>query len=182
MANVPSVPEVIPVNSESLQSTIRNLLPSQRGFGSELQASNVITPIIDLTATAEGTTTPESLQQAISFGAVTADNIINTTTALAASPGFWRFRGNVSMTTSAAASAATIKITDGATSKNILTSFGSAGAGNFQVQNYDFIVFLRAGDSVNGTSPNTSVQICNIYYQVADVTGTLINPTGFTVE
>ena len=182
MANVPSVPEVITVNSESLQSTIRNLLPSQRGFGSELQASNVITPIIDLTATAEGTTTPESLQQAISFGAVTADNIINTTTALAASPGFWRFRGNVSMTTSAAASAATIKITDGATSKNILTSFGSAGAGNFQVQNYDFIVFLRAGDSVNGTSPNTSVQICNIYYQVADVTGTLINPTGFTVE
>ena len=95
MANVPSVPEVITVNSEPLQATIRNLLPSQRGFGSELQASNVITPIIDLTATAEGTTTPESLQQAISFGAVTADNIINTTTALAASPGFWRFRGKI---------------------------------------------------------------------------------------
>ena len=177
-----SQPEIITINSEQLEATVRDLLPSQAGFGSELQASTVITPIIDLTATAEGTTTPESLQQAISFGSVTADNIINTTKALAASPGFWRFRGNVSMTTSAAATAATIKITDGSTSKNILTSFGSAGAGNFQVQNYDFIVFLRAGDSVNGTSPNTSIQICNIYYQVAEVNGTLVNPVGFTVE
>ena len=54
MVNRPSQPEIITVNSEELQSTIRDLLPSQSGFGSELQASNVITPIIDLTATAEG--------------------------------------------------------------------------------------------------------------------------------
>ena len=52
MAIRPSVPEIITVNSEALQTTIRDLLPSQNGFGSELQASNVITPIIDLTATA----------------------------------------------------------------------------------------------------------------------------------
>ena len=59
-----SVPEIITVNSEQLQTTIRNLLPSQAGFGSELQASNVITPIIDLTASAEGSSTPEFLQRA----------------------------------------------------------------------------------------------------------------------
>ena len=63
-----SQPEIITINSEQLEATVRDLLPSQAGFGSELQASNVITPIIDLTATAEGTTTPESLQQAISLG------------------------------------------------------------------------------------------------------------------
>ena len=52
MVNIPSVPEIITVNSEALQTQIRDLLPSQNGFGSELQASNVITPIIDLTAAA----------------------------------------------------------------------------------------------------------------------------------
>ena len=182
MVNVPSVPEVITVNSEPLQATVRNLLPSQNGFGSELQASNVITPIIDLTATAEGTTTPESLQQAISFGAITADSIINTTTTLAASPGFWRFRGNVSMTTQAGNTAGAIVISDGATTKNILRVFGSSGAGNYALTNYDFIVFLRAGDTVSGDSPNGFIQINNIYYQVAEVDGTLVNPVGFTVE
>jgi len=54
MVNRPSQPEIITVNSEELQTQIRDLLPSQNGFGSELQASNVITPIIDLTAAAEG--------------------------------------------------------------------------------------------------------------------------------
>ena len=38
MVNRPSVPEIITVNSEVLQETIRDLLPSQNGFGSELQA------------------------------------------------------------------------------------------------------------------------------------------------
>ena len=49
-----SNPEIITVNSEALEATVRDLLPSQNGFGSELQASNIITPIIDLTPTAEG--------------------------------------------------------------------------------------------------------------------------------
>ena len=85
------------VTSEPLEAKIRNLLPSQAGFTEELSAQNLIVPIIDLTAAAEGSETPETLQQAMSFGSMTADNIINTTTALAASPGFWRFRGNISV-------------------------------------------------------------------------------------
>jgi hypothetical protein len=53
VVNVPSQPEIITVNSEDLQTQIRDLLPSQNGFGSELQASNVIFPIIDLTRSAD---------------------------------------------------------------------------------------------------------------------------------
>ena len=64
MVNRPSTPEIITVNSEALQEQIRDLLPSQNGFGSELQASNVITPIIDLTATAEGSSLGTDLQTA----------------------------------------------------------------------------------------------------------------------
>ena len=61
MVNRPSVPEIITVNSEALQATVRNLLPSQNGFGSELQASNIITPVIDLTPSAEGTVLRQDL-------------------------------------------------------------------------------------------------------------------------
>ena len=68
MVNRPSVPEIITVNSEQLQATVRNLLPSQNGFGSELQATNIITPIIDLTPSAEGTVLRQDLQKALTFG------------------------------------------------------------------------------------------------------------------
>ena len=90
MVNRPSVPEIITVNSEELQTLVRDLLPSQNGFGSELQASNVITPIIDLTATAEGSTLRSDLQTALAFGNQTSFDARNGTTALANSPGFWR--------------------------------------------------------------------------------------------
>ena len=83
MVNRPSVPEIITVNSEGLQTQIRDLLPSQNGFGSELQASNVITPIIYLTRAAEGSIVGENLQSAIAFGSQTAFDVRNTPTGIA---------------------------------------------------------------------------------------------------
>jgi hypothetical protein len=93
MANRPSQPEIITVNSEALQAQIRDLLPSQNGFGSELQASNVITPIIDLTAAAEGSGLPVSMQQAIAFGSQTAFEVTNTSTVIGNTAGFYRIFG-----------------------------------------------------------------------------------------
>ena len=72
--------EIVPVVSEALEAQIRSLLPSQRGFGEDLQASNVIFPIIDLTPAAEGTTVPQYQQQAIAFGSQTSFVITNQTT------------------------------------------------------------------------------------------------------
>ena len=89
MVNRPSVPEIITVNSEVLQTLIRDLLPSQNGFGSELQATNVIQPIIDLTASAEGSRLPVSMQQAFDFGTTTATADGSTVT-LINQTGFWR--------------------------------------------------------------------------------------------
>lgn len=83
MVNRPSVPEIITVNSEELQSLIRDLLPSQNGFGSELQASNVITPIIDLTPAAEGSGLRSDLQTALAFGSQTAFVANNSTVVIA---------------------------------------------------------------------------------------------------
>ena len=99
MVNRPSQPEIITVNSEVLQTQIRDLLPSQNGFGSELQASNVITPIIDLTSAAEGSGLPLALQNAIAFGSQTAFEGNNTPAVIANSPGFYRIFGVASVVT-----------------------------------------------------------------------------------
>jgi len=75
-------PQITSVTSEQLQVKIRDLLPSQEGFGTDLMAQNVIVPIIDLTAAAQGTSTPESLAQAINFGGATTFSVVNTTTSI----------------------------------------------------------------------------------------------------
>ena len=67
--------QITNVTSEALQATLRRLLPSQQGFGEDLQASNVITPVIDLTASAEGSALPIELSTALAFGNTTAFSI-----------------------------------------------------------------------------------------------------------
>ena len=172
-----SVPELITVNSEQLQTTIRNLLPSQAGFGSELQASNVITPIIDLTASAEGSSTPEFLQRA--WGFETELDVTRATTAtIISSTGFWQ----VGLTASWGAGSSTgsfIFIDDGASTKKIWYG-ATIGSGSQTVTVKDqFIVFLRAGDSLKVTC-DTADEIAIWYKQVASVDGTLTNPLGFS--
>ena len=56
------------VTSEALQLKLRQLLPSQQGFGTDLSASDTIIPVIDLTRAAEGSDVPESLQTALAYG------------------------------------------------------------------------------------------------------------------
>ena len=56
--------QIIPIVPESLQKKIRDLLPSQQGFGEDLQASNVILPILDVTSAASGADVGQNLQTA----------------------------------------------------------------------------------------------------------------------
>jgi hypothetical protein len=177
MVNRPSVPEIITVNSEDLQTQIRDLLPSQNGFGSELQASNVITPIIDLTEAAQGSTTPQLLQTA--WGFETELDVTRATTAtIISSTGFWQ----VGLTASWGAGGSTgsfIFIDDGASTKKIWygATIGS-GAQTVTVKD-QFIVFLRAGDSMKVTC-DTADEIAIWYKQIASLDGTLTVPLGFS--
>ena len=112
--------EIVPVVSETLEAQIRDLLPSQRGFGEDLQASNVITPIIDLTAAAQGTNVPEYQAQSIAFGSQTAFDVNNTTTALANSPGFYRVTATINVESLAVVNQNPhLSMTDGATTKKV---------------------------------------------------------------
>jgi hypothetical protein len=176
----PSVPEIITVNSEALQTTIRDLLPSQNGFGSELQASNIITPIIDLTAAAEGSSLATYLQTALAFSNQTSFNAQNSTVVLANSPGFYRIFGSVQIAPDASVgTTCSITTTDGSTTKNLLEFYGIASSTSVFSNIIDFTVFLRAGDSVSAVSSSLNGFVTGSIRQVATGDGTLVEPTGF---
>lgn len=169
--------EIVSVVSEALEAQVRDLLPSQRGFGEDLQASNVITPIIDLTAVAEGTNVPEYQQQAQAFGSQTTFAVTNTTTTLANTAGFWRIQGVMFVNATGSAS---INSTDGVTVKALYNYVTATGSSSQNIP-FDVTMFLAAGESVTLTA-NASAVGYGSYRQLADVNGTPVNPSGFTPQ
>lgn len=170
--------QISSVTSESLQAKIRTLLPSQQGFGEDLQASNVITPIVDLTAAAEGTTVPVQLQEALAFDDVTATSIVNATTTIVNTAGFYLVEYQVGL--SATNSRARLQLSDGLSTKTIVDlKFGSDKGGLFAQR---LTVFLTSGDSLIGISSNTNSTLNVTTRQIADVNGNLSNPSGFTPQ
>ena len=181
MAIRPSTPEIITVNSEALQTQIRDLLPSQSGFGSELQASNVITPIIDLTAAAEGSGLPAYLQTALAYGSQTAFTVENTTTNLANSPGFYQVTGSSVVVSRAATTGCSFIIDDGLAAKQIWghSAPGVSTTGSSSAIIFNLTVFLRAGDTLQAKSDNSDALIEGSFRQVATGDGTLVQPNGY---
>lgn len=176
--------QIISITSEALQATIRRLLPSQQGFGEDLQATNVVTPIIDLTPTAEGSSVPQVFQTALAFGSVTPFSITNTATDLASSGGFWRIFGNSTiMQDTGGTITAAFKLNDGSTNKTIWESaVVNGGTPGTSVYNFDFVVFLRPGDKILGDASSANIFLNGCYRQIADLNGNLINPSGFSPE
>lgn len=181
MAIRPSVPEIITVNSEELQTQIRDLLPSQNGFGSELQATNVITPIIDLTAAAEGSALPVNLQQCLAFGSNTPFNVVNANTTLATSPGFYRVTGVSTIEQDSSTNLTQLQISDGLANKALWQHLvpGSASADSFSSVEFDVILFLRAGDSLIANASALVTRLDGSFRQIATGDGTLVQPVGF---
>lgn len=176
-------PQITSVTSESLQAQIRNLLPSQQGFGTDLMAQNVIVPVIDLTSAAEGSTVPTDLQQALAFGSQTAFTAINATTVIANTTGFYRIFGNASLRTGPTTRFCVLQMSDGLSTKNIWSLNGATGTGDLMIsENFDVIVFLGSGESISAVS-NTNDSYCvGSSRQIADVNGNLVNPSGFTPQ
>jgi hypothetical protein len=176
--------QITSITSETLQAKIRELLPSQQGFGEDLQASNVILPVIDLTSAAEGSSTPQYLQTALAFGSQTSFDARNGTTALANTAGFWRVTYTISVKNAAAADhESLLQISDGLSAKTIY-GLESISAPDLQYQTVpvDFTVFLRSGDTLNIVNNVSSIVCIGSYRQVADVNGNLVNPSGFSPQ
>ena len=175
------MPEIVPVVSETLEAQIRDLLPSQRGFGEDLHASNVITPIIDLTSAAEGTTVPQMLQTALAFASQSAFSAVGGSDTIANTAGFWRVTGAYSAGSNAATVTGDINISDGLTTKT-LYGFRREGNSGQTTGIFDFVVFLRSGDTLSAVSSDTATSIEGSARQIADVNGVLVNPSGFTPQ
>lgn len=176
--------QITSVTSEALQATIRRLLPSQQGFGEDLQASNVIFPIIDLTPTAEGSVLGTNLQTAIAFGSITSINANSSTVTLANVGGFYRVFGNMSALTSSGTRATVdFDISDGASTKEIMSMdvTNTLSTANLISNNVDFVFFLNSGDSASVTATANAIFAGSVR-QIADISGNLINPSGFTSE
>ena len=172
------------VTSEALQLKLRQLLPSQQGFGTDLSASDTIIPIIDLTASAEGSDVREDLQTAVAYGSQTHVTINNTTSTIISGTGFYKIIGVSSLRQqSSGAINCTLAITDGVTPKNIYQylSYGGSGAST-QCNNFELLVFLVSGASVTGTTNSTEANLSVSVRQIADINGTLVQPVGFTPQ
>ena len=178
------MPEITRITSEALQATVRRLLPSQAGFGDDLQATNLITPIIDLTPTAEGSALPVDLARALSFGSQTAIETANSTDTYANVPGFYRFIAGITVTDySLGAVVARINLVNSGVTKTIYALETTAtGDTIITSQSIDIIVFLNTDDTLQGLSNSADVIIKGSVRQVADRYGNISNPNGFTFE
>ena len=169
-----SVPEIITVNSEQLQRTVRDLLPSQAGFGSELQASNVITPVIDLTPTAEGSVLRVDLQTAADF-TMSSAVVTATTTALTTTPGFFKVYASVQNTSTSTARSAQLNLDDGVSTITVY-QVGILPETNFLLDIP--VILVKPGTTLNFQSGTDCVARVT-YRQIATLDGTLVNPNGF---
>ena len=176
--------QIRPITSESLEAKVRALLPSQQGFGEDLQAQNVIVPVIDLTAAA-ASTTPANLQTAVAFGSQTAFNAIGGTDTVANTPGFFRVFGVASMLSNGASNIAlSFIMSDGLSNKTIwqMNDFATGGAVRNAHTVFDFVAFLAAGESIIANSTAGIASLTGSSRQIADVNGNLVNPSGYSPQ
>jgi len=142
------------VTSEALQLKLRQLLPSQQGFGTDLSASDTIIPVIDLTASAEGSDVRQDLQTALAFGSQTSFGVFNTTATVINTTGFYRVFGMANLEASAAGQRSiSWLLNDGASTKNIWVAvLENTASAVQQLIQFDFVVFIGVGESLQCTS------------------------------
>mgnify|MGYP005710167007 CR=1 FL=1 len=174
--------QIISITSEALQATVRRLLPSQQGFGEDLQASNVIQPVIDLTSTAEGSDIPTSFAQALSFDVTDFDRRSAGTTQIISNTGFFRVFTSVEIGQSANDLIA-ITMDDGSTTKTLIKFLQqNSTTGGTMMQTLDFLVCVGAGQSVSVVQNGSNSSCIGSTRQVGLLDGTLINPTAYAPQ
>jgi len=171
---------------EAIEEDLNSNFPSQGQGNPPLyySLSEVVVPTYSINNVAEGTSLPESLQQAWDFS-TSAAQINNTTTNLITTTGFWKvdltYTGDIDA--AAATNNARIEIFDGITAKQVwaVSNFAVTGVNSFALaESSSFVVFLRSGDTLRGISTQTAATLDVWYRQIADVNGNLVNPLGFS--
>jgi hypothetical protein len=168
------------IKSETIETKINQLLPSQGGFGAgvDFSASTMVVPIVDLTETAEGSGLRQDLQTSISHDKANEFNVSNTTTTVINTTGYYRIIGTSTLLVSSTVSVTnSILLSDGTTDKTVWSHIHRNFSGTINSSlNIDFNVFLNTGDSLKFFSNSTSARIVGSVRQIADISGNLVNP------
>lgn len=172
------------VTDEALEKRFRDTFRSQGGaeLVDDLYAQGVIVPVVDFTAAATGQQLGPDLQTAWDFS-TGSSQITGTNTSIITNAGFWLVDITASVFIDASAlSTWQLNLFDGTSSKPIwaFTSNSLGGTLTGSVVEAKFVVFLRAGDSLRATTPDSRFPIDVWYRQIATVSGDLIDPSGFT--
>jgi len=171
------------VTDESLEKRFRDTFKSQGGaeLVDDLYAQGVIVPVVDFTQAATGDVLDENLQTAMDFSTIFTSSV-NTTSTITSTAGFYRVLGTSAVNPGTGTGVfCRIFIDDGVTKKNVWGWLDETTAPNNPCQfQFDFIVFLRSGDTLKQESSNNGNTIESFVRQIATVNGDLVNPTGFT--
>lgn len=166
------------INSQELENKVRNLLPSQGGAGAgfDLSASTQIIPIIDLTESAEGSNVRADLQTSLSYSTSTTFDVTDTTTTIINNTGYYRVFGSCNFFATSGSVVGSFILNDGSTDKTILSYFTNASSSAGLCNQFDFNVFLGAGDSLKVLAFSTNTIFRGTTRQIADINGNLVNP------
>jgi hypothetical protein len=178
------MPEIINVTSEALQAQIRRLLPSQQGFGQDLEATNVITPIIDLTASAEGSALPLELSMAKAFANNTSFSVSNGSATIVGTTGFWSLNAVLSAEYDGNNTTNSLFIRDNAGSTTVIWQYKietGVGGNHLIAIPFELILFLNSGEDLR-VFAGTDCGIAGSIRQVADINGNIINPVGYNPQ
>jgi hypothetical protein len=163
------------IESEQLRDKLNTLLPSQnRGsIGVDLSGSTTIIPIVDLTEVAEGSSLRQDLQTSLSFDSITTFEVVNSATDIINTTGYWRVFGSASFK---ASSRVVFTLIDAAATQKIFLDFDNQQTTSFNIENFDFIVKLEAGDILRVNS-FAAGGICRVAVrQIATLAEVLVNP------
>jgi len=186
------MPEIIRVVSDTLQAQIRRLFPAQRGFGDDLQATNLITPVVVLENAGqvpeEGAALPVQLQEAYAPGStgqltLTGQGSDRTNP----SAGFWKLDIELYLVPNGVAeniielrlesTAGIIRLTD-----YISVQSNQTASDTFIVSRKTVYVFVPQTIANTFILAQAAGGTCaaNVFYRkVANLDGTPINPSGF---
>ena len=173
------------LTDEALEKRFRDTFRSQGGaeLVDDLYASGVIVPVVDFTAAAEGSALRADLQTAWDFS-TGYTSVNNASSTIINNAGFWLldvlWTGELDFPS--VQFRARLYLTDGATNKEFWKLESPVSTNNTpnSLAEQRMVVFVRSGDSVVANARDTESTLSVTYRQIADVSGNLINPTGFS--
>lgn len=175
------------VTDEALEKKFRDSFKAQGGaeLVNDLFASGVIVPVVDFSDAAAGSALRADLQTALDTATTVTVRFANGTSTVVSTPGFYKVLVNYCIPLRGPSQENYyLDLTDGITTAKIW----STGEGNSttneddSVSTFETVVFVRSGYSLRLHSVNGggSGYISVSSRQIADSSGNLVNPLGFT--